>query len=98
MVMSLDEPIRQLIDGFATGTITLPTRIGVGPVFFVPSDGELGEFYIVSEVSYTDKGISMRAWVCSCKAFRFGQQGDDCKHIRRVQDGLKVKVSKKRRK
>jgi hypothetical protein len=99
MVMSLDEPIRQLIDGFATGTITLPVRVGAGSVYFVPSTSDLGEFYIVSEVGYMDKGKSRNAWVCGCKAFRFGQQGDWCKHIKTVQDGIdtQIKVKKKRR-
>lgn len=98
MVMSLDEPIRQLIDGFATGTIKLPTYVGRGSVYFVPSTSDLGEFYIVSEVGYMEKGKSRNAWVCSCKAFRFGQQGDWCKHIRTVQEGLESRVKVKRRK
>jgi hypothetical protein len=99
MVMSLTEPIRQLLDGFATGTIRLPVRVGAGGVYFVPSESDLGEFYIVADVAYMDKGNSMRAWVCGCKAFRFGQQGDECKHIRKVKAGLetKIKVTKKPR-
>jgi hypothetical protein len=98
MVMSLDEPIRQLIDGFATGQITMPVRIGAGSVYFVPSASELGEFYVVSEVGYMEKGKNRNAWICSCKAFRFGQQGDWCKHIRTVQEGIdsQIKVMRKK--
>lgn len=98
MVMSLNEPIRQLIDGFATGTITMPVWVGAGGVYFVPSASELGEFYVVADVGYTDKGKQMRAWICGCKAFRFGQLGDDCKHIRQVQAGLETKIKVTRKK
>lgn len=98
MVMSLDEPIRRLIDGFAVGEFKLPTRIGSGNVYFVPSESDLGEFYIVAYVMYTESGKTMHAWVCGCKAFRFGQQGDYCKHIRKVQDGIETGIKVKRRK
>jgi hypothetical protein len=99
MVMELDEPIRRLIDGFATGTITLPTHLGAGNVYFVPSESELGAYHVVAFVGYTDAGRKKSAWICGCHAFRFGQQGDFCKHIRIVQNGLDtyVKVSKKKK-
>jgi hypothetical protein len=97
MVMSLDEPIRQLLDGFAAETITMPVRVGVGNVYFVPGSDQ-GSFYVVANLRYTDKGVAHGAWICGCNAFRFGQQGDSCKHIRKVQDGLETKVKVTRRK
>jgi len=90
MVESLNVQIRELIDAWSQGFKRQPTLIGIGNVYFAPSDSEGPEaFHIVARVQYTDKSITKRGWVCSCPAFRYNRTGEEtCKHIIRVQEGI----------
>jgi len=83
--------IRSVIDGFATGAVVAPTYAGKGSVYMVPSASESGAYHIVAKVHRLTESF----WICGCRGFRFGQKGDTCSHIERVQEGLVSSRSKR---
>lgn len=84
--MAVAGAIKTLIENAAVGKGEAK-YLGLGEVYFVPSDSTLGEFYIVVK-------IERKGWGCNCRGFRFSAREDGaCKHV-----DIAAKIRKERRK